>query len=105
MFKYAPPADIDDLAGRPTRAAFLDAWHQRIKRVFDEEIARLPTGNKLFFSETASAATSADLPVTWNAFPLVIQREQPTDAARWDAADNWAARRSEEGPAAWINRD
>src|SRR5687768_17367674 len=88
MFKYAPPADIDDLAGRPTRVAFLDAWHERIKGDFDTEIANLPPGNKLFFSETANAATSADLPVTWNAFPLPIMRQHPTDViARWDAAD------------------
>src|SRR5262249_24690830 len=88
MFIYAPPANIDDLAGRPTRTAFLDAWHQRIKGDFDTEIAGLPSGNKLFFSEVATAATSAELPVTWNAFPLVISRDNPTDnMARWEAAD------------------
>jgi hypothetical protein len=38
MFKYDPPASADDLAGRPTRAAFLDAWHQRINQSFTTEI-------------------------------------------------------------------
>lgn len=88
MFKYAPPANLDDLAGRPTRGNFLDAWHGRIKDSFDFEIANAPAGNKLFFSEVSSTATSADLPVTWNAFPLTVRRQQPTDpTARWDAAD------------------
>ena len=88
MFKYTPPANIDDLAGRPTRAAFLDAWHERIKGYCKTEIDGLPQGNKLFFLETANAATSADLPVTWNAFPLIIKREHPDDAtSRWEAAD------------------
>nr|WP_050780958.1 hypothetical protein [Bradyrhizobium sp. ORS 278] len=90
MFKYAPPANIDDLAGRPSRAAFLEDWHKRIQDAFDDEISNLPSGNKLFFSETASAAESADIAVTWNAFPLVIKREQPADVARWDAADRLA---------------
>lgn len=88
MFKYAPPANIDDLKGRPTRSGFLDAWHARIKDSFDNEIANAPAGNKLFFSEVASAATSAELPVPWNAFPLPIRRQQPTNViARWDAAN------------------
>lgn len=88
MLTYTPPANIDDLAGRPTRAAFLDGWHKHIKGSFDDEIGRLPPGNKLFFSEAANAATSADLPVTWNAFPLPIRRLHPSDViARWEAAD------------------
>jgi hypothetical protein len=93
LFKYAPPANIDDLAGRPTRAAFLDAWHERIKGSFDSEIANVPSSNRLFFSEVANAATSADLPVTWNAFPLPIRRNKPDDAtARWKAADQRSTR-------------
>jgi hypothetical protein len=88
MFKYAPPADIDDLAGRPSRDAFLDAWHNRIESSFTAEISSAPAGNKLFFSEVANAATSADLPVPWNGFPLSIRRQHPSDViARWDAAD------------------
>lgn len=88
MFKYAPPANIDDLAGRPTRDAFLDAWHGSINKSFSDEIANLPSNNKVFFSETASAATSGDLPITWNAFPLSIMRDNSEDViARWDAAD------------------
>jgi hypothetical protein len=92
MFKYAPPANIDDLAGRPTRDAFLDDWHASINKSFAHEIANLPPNNKLFFSETTSAATSGDLPITWNAFPLSIMRDNADDAtARWDAADKLAS--------------
>jgi hypothetical protein len=88
MFKYSPPANIDDLAGRPTRAFFLDAWHDRINGYFKFEVDNLPQGNKLFFSETTNAAASGELPVTWNAFPLSIKRDHPNDAtARWEAAD------------------
>lgn len=88
MFTYLPPASIDDLAGRPTRTAFLAAWHQAMKTDFETEIARLPQGNKLLFAETTTAATSDDLPVTWNAFPLSIRREHPDDVRkRWDVAD------------------
>jgi hypothetical protein len=62
--------------------------YKRIKGDFDFEISRLPPGNKLFFSEAANAGTSADIPVTWNAFPLSIKRNHPTDLiARWNAAD------------------
>lgn len=92
MFKYAPPANIDDLVGRPARAAFLDAWHNRIKGNFDDEIANAPAGNKLFFSEVANAATSTELAVPWNAFPLAIKRQHPTNVmARWDAAEQLAS--------------
>lgn len=88
MFVYQPPANIDDLAGRTTRAGFLDGWHRFIQSSVETEVTRLPTGNKLFFSEVANAATSPDLPVTWNAFPLSIRRNHPNEAiARWDAAD------------------
>lgn len=88
MFRYTPPSDIDDLAGRPTRTAFLDDWHASIAKNFTDEIGNLPASNKLFFSETVSAATSADIPITWNAFPLSIARDNPGDpAGRWDAAD------------------
>lgn len=93
MFKYAPPANIDDLAGRPSQTAFLDAWHAMINQDFTSEIDRLPPGNKLFFSESSAPATSAELPVTWNAFPLPIRRLHPNDTvARWDAADQLGAR-------------
>ncbi|WP_296710356.1 hypothetical protein [Rhodoblastus sp.] len=91
MFKYAPPADVDDLAGRPSRAAFLDDWHAAIAANFADEIANLPPNNKLFFSEVATPATSADAPISWNAFPLSITRDNPIDpVARWDAADRLA---------------
>ena len=91
MFKYDPPARIDDLEDRPTRQGFLDAWHTMIDDSFRKEIADLPATNQLFFSESSSPATSGDLPVTWNAFPLAIKREQPDDTtARWAAADRLA---------------
>lgn len=87
-FTYSTPANIDDLAGRPTRTAFLDDWHESIADDFNAEISRLPAGNKLFFSETTTPATSQDLPITWNGFPLSIARENPNDpVARWTAAD------------------
>ena len=90
MFKYDPPASADDLAGRPTRAAFLNAWHQMINQIFTTEINDLPPENRLFFSEVSTPATSDVIPVPWNAFPLPIKRDHPTDAksiARWKAAD------------------
>lgn len=88
MFRYTPPSDIDDLAGRATRTAFLDDWHASINQSFTTEIGNLPANSKVFFSETVSAATSADIPVTWNAFPLSITRDNPGPPVnRWDAAD------------------
>ena len=87
-FKYSTPAEIDDLAGKPTRIAFLDAWHASMTDDFTTEINSLPANNKLFFTETASPATSADLPITWNGFPLALTRVHPSDPiARWTAAD------------------
>jgi hypothetical protein len=91
-FKYSTPATIDDLAGRPTRTAFLDDWHTSMTGDFNTEIASLPADTKLFFSETATPATSQDLPITWNAFPLAITRVNPNDpVARWTAADQLAS--------------
>src|SRR4051812_43006700 len=91
MFKYAPPANVDDLEGRPTRNDFLDVWHASINDSFQNEIANLPSTNRLFFSESSSPAASAELPVTWNAFPLSIGRNQPNNTvARWTAADQLA---------------
>lgn len=92
MFTYQPPAGIDDLAGRPTRTTFLAAWHTAISNNVKTEIQKLPAQNKLFFSEEQSPATSADLPVTWNAFPLSLRRDFPNQAVqRWDAADRLRA--------------
>lgn len=92
MFKYTPPADIDDLAGRPTQTAFLGDWNTSITKSFSDEIGNLPANNKMFFSETASPAISADIPITWNAFPLSIARDNPGDpVSRWDAADQMAS--------------
>ena len=92
MFKYAPPANIDDLAGRPTRGAFLDDWHTSINKDFSDEVDNLPGSNKMFFSESVSSATSDDLPITWNAFPLSIARDNPGGPTiRWGAADQLAS--------------
>jgi hypothetical protein len=86
VFKYEPPASIDDLAGRPTRAGFLDAWHAFIASRFAAE--QSGPGVSLFFSETASPATSAEIPVAWDAFPKFISRLFPNDAKkRWDRAN------------------
>ncbi len=86
MFKFDPPANIDDLAGRPTRAAFLDAWHSHVASRFAQEISG--PGVSLFFSETTSAATSPEIPVPWDAFPLFIRRQFSNDAKRrWAEAD------------------
>ena len=101
MFKYDPPASVDDLAGRPTRSDFLDAWHQKINDDFTTEINNLPPGIKLFFSETSTPATSEAIPVTWNAFPLPVKREHPSDAeatARWEAANLLGSKNSGVGP-------
>src|SRR5262245_45529575 len=91
MFKYSTPANIDDLAERATRAGFLNDWHTSMKNSFDDEIANLPAGHKLFFTETASPATSGDVPITWNAFPLSIARRITNATARWTAADQLAS--------------
>jgi len=86
MFRYNPPANIDDLSGRPTRTAFLDAWHSHVAARFAQEISG--PGVSLFFSETTSAATSPEIPVPWDAFPLFIRRRFPNDAnKRWAEAD------------------
>jgi len=88
MFTYQPPADIDDLAGRPTRTAFLAAWHAAMRRSFQAEIGNLPSQNRLFFSEEQTPASSDDLPVTWNAFPLSLRRDFPDKPLeRWEAAN------------------
>ena len=95
MFKYDPPANVDDLAGRPTRTAFRDAWHQSMADDFASEIDGLPDDIRLFFSEMSSSATSDDIPATWNAFPLSIKRQHPSDQesiARWEAADRLGTR-------------
>lgn len=88
MFTYQPPAGIDDLAGRATRQTFLDAWHGSMRSDFQREIANLPEVNKLLFSEEQTVAMGAELPVTWNAFPLSLRRQFPNEPLkRWAAAD------------------
>ena len=101
MFHYDPPASVDDLAGRPTRTAFLADWHQIIEGEIRNNIEGLknpsdgqgglfdtPISEPLFFTEADTPATSPDVPITWNAFPLSIARRFPNrrkDA--WAAAD------------------
>lgn len=86
MVTYSPPGNIDDLAGRPTRAAFLNAWHNHIHKEFKENIDALGS-NPLFFSEVDKPATSAAVPVPWNGFPLSLLRGNSTHPAAWAAAD------------------
>jgi hypothetical protein len=97
MFQYDPPGGLDDLSGRPTRQSFLDDWHTFISgemigniallknpRDQNQNLADTPIPNPLFFSEVDTPATSADLPVNWNAFPLAINRKFGTDrVAAW----------------------
>jgi hypothetical protein len=97
MFRYDPPGGLDDLGGRPTRQAFLDDWHTFISGEMEGNIALLkdprdqnqnladtPIPDPLFFSEVDTPATSADVPVNWNAFPLAISRKFGTDRmAAW----------------------
>jgi len=93
MFKYSTPAGIDDLHERPTRSDFLDDWHGSVKRDFLANIGDLPPTHQLFFTETVSPATSAEIPITWNAFPLSISRVVPNNPIqRWDAADRLGER-------------
>lgn len=90
MFRYDPPGTLDDLDGRPTRQAFLDDWHAFIENEFISNIDALtpPGAGAPFFTETQTAATSAELPVTWEGFPLAISRQHPQDRkAAWAAAD------------------
>jgi hypothetical protein len=90
MFRYDPPAKLDDLAGRPTRQTFLDDWHQFISQEFITNITDItpPGGVAPFFTETQTAATSGEVPVTWDAFPLSIGRLHPQDRpTAWSEAD------------------
>ena len=41
-FRYAPPATVDDLAGRPARDGFLEDWHSGMLENFQREIVRSP---------------------------------------------------------------
>jgi hypothetical protein len=88
MFKYSPPAQIDDFAGRPARQNFLDDWHGFLYGHFAKEIAVLKSGNDgddvaisnpLFFSEVDTSVNAADTPIPWSAFPLSIARRHPND--------------------------
>ena len=89
---YRTPSDIDDLAGRPTRTDFLDAWDAWIEKQIRDEIHGLqsppvqrdgrrdyPVAAPLFFAEADHAADATDLPVTWNAFPLAVERQFDND--------------------------
>jgi len=101
MTRYSPPADIDDLAARPTREAFLNDWHDFIEGEFRANIEGLkdpsdgngvlfdtPIPEPLFFTEVDDPATSADAAIPWNAFPLRIRRNFPNDPKRaWKDAD------------------
>ncbi|MTE01682.1 hypothetical protein GIY56_15440 [Paracoccus sp. YIM 132242] len=96
MFRYDPPGNIDDLAGRPTRKDFLEAWDRWIGRLIKEEIDALGMLGKpdpsypddyvddyvphpLFFSEADHPAQNTGIPVFWNAFPLSVLRAYGSD--------------------------
>ena len=94
MFKYKPPGDLDDLHQRPSREAFLEFWHKWIENNIRNEIAALQGGGRgdyavpspLFFSEADTPAQSGALPVTWNAYPLAVDRQteqNPTEGWRY----------------------
>ena len=92
MFRYDPPGNIDDLEGRPTREAFLDAWDERIACEIRREIDNLASRagpdyvpHPLFFSEKDHPAQSTGIPVPWNAFPLRVRRK-----FAGDRKESWA---------------
>jgi hypothetical protein len=101
MFRYETPAGVDDLAGRPTRQTFLNDWHNFIEKEFRDNIGGLknpvdgsgnffdtPIPDPLFFTEVDDVATSADIPIGWNAFPLSISRRFPNNQpGAWQQAD------------------
>ena len=90
MFAYLPPADVDDLAGKPGREAFLAAWHKFIAETFQGEIAALQSVEAApsFFSEIDGQVAGNPLPVTWNGFPLSISRlRRNNPIAAWKDAE------------------
>src|SRR5262249_35572782 len=86
MFAYSPPGHLDDLADRPTRAGFLADWHAFILGNFTSNIAALGP-DPLFFTESATAAASGPVGISWNAFPLALSRRFGTGPRAWEAAD------------------
>ena len=86
MFSYAPPGNLDDLANRPTRSAFLTDWHGYILKNFRDNIEALGP-NPLFFTEVDELAASEPVPISWNAFPLTQTREFGDGPNAWAAAD------------------
>ncbi|HEX5264842.1 MAG TPA: hypothetical protein VFW13_15025, partial [Phenylobacterium sp.] len=92
MFTYAPPANIDDLAGQPTREKFLTDWHDFVGKTFADELARVISDNPgiepQFASEVDGAFAGQDIPVNWQAFPLTITRDHFNDSVKaWTAAN------------------
>lgn len=87
MFKYSPPGSLDDLAGCPSRAAFLDAWHEFIETTFRGNIDSLGK-DPLFFTEVDTPAHSDPVPIGWNGFPLSLSRAAGINKRKaWAAAD------------------
>lgn len=100
MFRYNPPGNWDDLAGRvATRGRFRDQWHDFILGEFktniqslrsprtQDGIADTPIPSPLFFTEAESPAAVPDGPVPWNGFPLSLERKFPNIQRAWAAAD------------------
>jgi hypothetical protein len=101
--QYRPPADLNDLKDRSAASQkdFFEKWHTFIADEFAANIVGLkdprdnnnqlfdmPVEEPLFFSEVDSPATSPDLPITWNAFPLSLMRDANNDARKaWEAAE------------------
>ncbi|WP_338693260.1 hypothetical protein V5279_43520 [Bradyrhizobium sp. 26S5] len=87
MFRYRPPGDIDDLAGRKNQKDFLDDWHNWIEGRVRDEIQGVvhppkgkdgrrdhPVPHPLFFCEV-DHQSSDTAGVPWNGFPLAVSRK------------------------------
>ncbi|KAF2259588.1 hypothetical protein CC78DRAFT_524532 [Lojkania enalia] len=76
--------------------AGLGKWSKQVGNWFDTEIAgTAPSGGPRqplpqFFDPTKTQyeLDQKPTPITWSGFPLKIRTEQPTDDARWAAAEN-----------------
>jgi hypothetical protein len=86
MFTYSPPGNLDDLAGRPARAALLTDWHDFILQNFRDNIGGLGS-SPMFFTEADTPAAIGPVAIPWNAFPLMISRQLGGGPRAWAAAD------------------
>lgn len=83
MFKYAPPASVNDFKGRPSEAKALRQWSSWLTARFKDEIKALEAEGvrPLFFSEASHAlpAGASGVPVPWNGFPKALRLQFPDD--------------------------